>query len=263
MRLFLLVGPTVDEFWSAALTPVLDSPEIEIVGAYVDRTPPVPVLPRLWQELRKGRGGYVLLMILGRIARDARADGVPASAFLGERGIEVREIDDLYARERLEWIEAVRPDCIFRSGFGLIREPVLSLAAKGVLSYHHGDIRRYRGQPVAFWELYRGEREMAATVQVLSTQLDAGRIVLQRPVPIRPTDSWRTLERRAYRLSTDMLLEACLRVARPGFEPHVVAQSELGALHTLPNLRQWLRLQARVLRRRAKARRRRTARRAP
>lgn len=37
-----------------------------------------------------------------------------------------------------------------------------------MLSYHHGDMRRYRGQPPGFWELYNGEREIGVTVQRLA-----------------------------------------------------------------------------------------------
>ena len=252
MRLFLLTAATLDDFFAEALASVLDASDIEVVGALLEVPRETSMRRRLRGELRKGRGGYVLVMGAGRVARRFHAGGTPAGPFLEARGVPTWPARDLYAPEALAQIRATEPDCLFRSGFGLIREPVLSLAPKGVLSYHHGDIRRYRGQPVGFWELFNGEAEMKVTVQILSAELDAGRIVLEQPLPIRHGESLRSLEGRAYRLSAHMLLEACRRIDRSGFEPEVVPEQELGDLYTLPNLRQWLLLHARVLRRKAR-----------
>ncbi len=253
MRLFLLVGPTLDDFWLEVLEPLLESREIEIVGACVDRRPPAPRLRKLRSEVRKGRGGYVVVMAANSLLGRHRCRARPAAEYLREHGIDALETDDLYSTGTLSHISARRPDCMFRSGFGLIREPVLSMAPKGVISYHHGDIRRYRGQPVAFWEIYNGERELGVTVQVLSPRLDAGKIVVERAVPIRRSDSWRALERRARAASTSMVLAACLLLADPGFAPTVVPDAQLGVLYTLPTLRQWLTAQRRVLTRRLHA----------
>jgi len=247
VRIFLLASPALDDFWTGVLDPVLSEPRIEIVGACVDAAKPVPILTRLRRELEKGRGAYVLVMAVKLVTRTLTERGVPTVSYLAKRGIPVREVDDLYADDTLAFIRGTRPDCIFRFGFGLIREPVLSLAPKGVISYHHGNIRSYRGQPVAFWELLAGEAEMSVTVQVLSEQLDAGKIVVEKPVPIEPTDTWRALERRAFSVSQGMIREACLLLARSDFEPEVVPEEELGELYTTPNFRQWATLQARVL----------------
>jgi methionyl-tRNA formyltransferase len=252
MRLFLLCPPSLDEFFAAALAAVLDAPDVDVVGALVEVPDAVPAARKLRQELRKGRGGYVVVMAAGRAARRVRGGGVPAGAFLAERGVPHWPAPDLYAPQALARIRAAGPDSLFRSGFGIIREPVLSLAPKGVLSYHHGDMRRYRGQPPAFWELFHGERRMKVTVQVLGAGLDAGSIVLERAVEIGRGESWRSLERRAYALSSGMLLDACRRVAEPGFVPEPVPERELGDLYTLPNLRQWLTLQGRVAIRRVR-----------
>ena len=166
--------------------------------------------------------------------------------FLEAERIPLLETDDLYRAETVDFIRRSHPDCVFRAGFGIIREPILSLPRKGVLSYHHGDIRRYRGTPVAFWELLHGEQQVGVTVQVLVSELDAGPIAHEITVPVLPNDSWRSLQRRAYTASERMLLEACLRLERPNFEPERIPAEKLGTLYTEPNLRQWCALQAKV-----------------
>lgn len=254
LKVFLLVGSEFDDFWLAVLEPLLTDERVTIVGACVDVRPASSTLRRLRDEIRKGRGGYVVVMACKRMGRSLTPGSTPALSYLRERGVAAWETDDLYASDTLDRIRESDPDCLFRSGFGLIREPVLSLAPRGVLSYHHGDIRRFRGQPVGFWELYEGAEDLTVTVQVLSPKLDAGDIVVERTVAIEPAESWRSLERRAFDASTTMMYGACLLLLDPAFVPEPVGSAELGMLYTLPNLRQWLGLNWRVLMRRARRR---------
>jgi folate-dependent phosphoribosylglycinamide formyltransferase PurN len=252
MRLFLLASPKIDHYWRDVLEPVFAEPQIEVVGACVDVTKPAPLRTRLRRELKKGRGAYVGVMAAKLVARALTNRDVPTAPYLREKGVDIREVDDLYAETTLDFIRGTRPDCIFRFGFGFIHEPVLSLAPKGVISYHHGNIRSYRGQPVAFWELYAGEREMGVTIQVLREKLDAGKIVLERRIAIRPSDTWKSLERRAYDESRSMIHEACLLLDQDEFRPQEVPDAELGKLYMIPNFRQWVTLQGKVLARRVR-----------
>jgi methionyl-tRNA formyltransferase len=244
MKVYLLAAPTVNEFWRAVLDAMFSAPDIDIVGAAVDVRPPPPARAKLRRELRKGRGGYVLVQALNSIRRHPPEEA--AVDYLAARDVPAAEVLDLYSEQTLAAIRATKPDCLFRFGFGLIREPVLSLAPKGVVSYHHGDLRAYRGQPVAFWELLRREDEMGVTVQVLNEQLDAGKIVMEKRIPVYRSDSWGDLEGRAYRESTRLALDAIRRLADDGFEPAPVPEDELGTVYTLPNLRTWLRLQGAI-----------------
>ena len=246
INLFLLATPDLDDFWTQVLEPLFTDPRIAIVGACIDVRRPPSLLATLRGHLKKGRGGYVVVMALKRLVRPLKDRSLPTADYLRGRNVPLFETDDLYSDATLDFIRAQQPDCIFRFGFGFIREPILSLPPKGVISYHHGDMRKYRGQPVGFWELYAGEREMGVTVQVLNDKLDAGKVVVERPIPIRSNDTWDSLEQRAYHESVDMAHEACLRLERDDFEPTVIPEEELGALYTVPNMRQWARLQSRV-----------------
>jgi methionyl-tRNA formyltransferase len=259
ISLLLLASPTLDEFWMNVLEPLFGDPRIAIVGAVIDMRTSPHLLAKLWQNLKKGRGGYVVVMALKRLFRPLNHRNIPTTGYLRDRGVELLETDDLYADATLDFIRARKPDSMFRFGFGFIHEPVLSMPPKGVISYHHGDIRKYRGQPVGFWELYSGESQMGVTVQVLNEKLDAGKIVVEKPIPIRSNDTWDSLERRAYDESVDMIHEACLRLDREDFDPEVLPDDELGSLNTVPNMRQWAALQSRVFWRKVRRARRRSS----
>ena len=251
MRLFILASASLDRFQQNVLAPVFESDRIEVVGVCIDDRKGVPRLKKLRREWKRGRGGYVLLLTANDLLARLRLEPTPPSRpYFDERGVPVYMARRLYGEETLAFIKERRPDCIFRTGFGIIREPLLSLAPKGMISYHHGDIRKYRGTPVAFWELFHGQTEMGATVQVLAPGLDCGKIVKEIRLAIHPWDTWGSLTRRAYAESERMIYESCLLLDRKGFEPDEVPESGLGRVFTRPDLRHWLGLHAKVLWRR-------------
>ncbi|HID77853.1 MAG TPA: hypothetical protein EYP56_17875, partial [Planctomycetaceae bacterium] len=67
----------------------------------------------------------------------------------------------------------------------------------GALNVHGAPLPRYRGLMPAFWAMLNGETETAVTVHFMADKVDAGEIVLQRPVPIDPGDTWDTLVRKS------------------------------------------------------------------
>jgi folate-dependent phosphoribosylglycinamide formyltransferase PurN len=251
MRVFVLAAPSLSEFGRHVLERLLASGRHRLCGCAIDVRPPEPLRRRLRHNLRRGRGGYVLIMAAKLFARRGESV-VPTRAFCERNSIPVHETVDPYAPETIAAIRSHRPDVlVLIGGFGILQRPLLDLVEHGVLSYHHGDMRRYRGAPPALWELYNGERELTVTVQRLREALDAGEPIVEWVVPIRDGESVGSLRSRAFAGSEWMLLEALERIERPEFEPEPI--DSFGPVYTLPNLRQWLLLQARIGARRLRA----------
>lgn len=70
-------------------------------------------------------------------------------------------------------------DFILRFGFGIIRGDILNLPRYGVWSFHHNDIRKYRGGPPCFWGIYNSDEVTGAVLQRLTDDLDSGIILRQ------------------------------------------------------------------------------------
>lgn len=137
---------------------------------------------------------------------------------------------------------------VYLNGFGVIlKEPLIHITPKGILSYHHGNMRKYRGQPAGFWELYNGDSSMGITVQRLSAGIDTGEPIAERNVEILRTDSLKKLKKRFYENSVDLMLLALNNVESNFFTPPII--NEYGKLYTLPNMSEWLILQIRITRR--------------
>src|SRR5262245_20649017 len=114
ISLLLLASPTLDDFWMNVLEPLFGDPRIAIVAACIDIRKPPSLFAKLRQNLRKGRGGYVVVMALKRLFRPLNHRSVPTAGYLRERGVELWETEDLYGDATLDFIRARQPDCIFR-----------------------------------------------------------------------------------------------------------------------------------------------------
>lgn len=103
-------------------------------------------------------------------------------------------------------------DVAIRFGFGFLTGDALDAPTHGVLSYHHGDLREYRGQPMGFWEFVHGRSEAGVTLQRLNETLDGGEIAALKHVDVEDADSWSEVKRRLFAASDDMLVTGVRRL---------------------------------------------------
>jgi methionyl-tRNA formyltransferase len=245
LRVVLLAPGMLNGFGYEVVRRVLAHRRSDVVGCVIDARRPPPLRTRIRRHLQRGRGGYVLIIGANAVRRRWRRSALRnTTRLLAAAGVPVIETAQPYSAETAEAVARLEPDVLLLvGGFGIVKEPLLSLSPEGVVSYHHGDMRRYRGQPAAFWELYNGESSMGVTVQRLAAGIDCGEPIVERRFEIRPDDTFRSLSHRIYRGSADMVLEAIERV-EAGTNGTCI--EPLGALYSLPNLRQWLTFQVRV-----------------
>lgn len=159
--------------------------------------------------------------------------------------------DGLGQRLPEDVVEAVaeESDVAVRLGFGVLKGEILTAPTHGVVSFHHGDVRRYRGRPVGVWEFYHDEPEAGVTLQQLTETLDGGGIVALETVDIEDAATWQEVEARLYALSEELLARGLERL-RDGVEPR--SADDLGPLYTTPNARETVRLLAKNARGRAR-----------
>lgn len=121
-------------------------------------------------------------------------------------------------------------DVVFRFGFGILKGEVLSAPNYGVLSFHHGDIRKYRGRAGGFWAYINGDQEAGVTLQQLSETLDGGKIAVYESVSIEDACSLREVRYRIHKVSEEMLEKAVCQMENDEFEPS--SPDTLGQLYT-------------------------------
>lgn len=76
-------------------------------------------------------------------------------------------------------IEKLNLDFLIRFGSGILRGKILKSSKNGVISFHHGDNKLFRGGPAGFWETYNGINSSGFVIQQLTNKLDAGNIIFR------------------------------------------------------------------------------------
>lgn len=104
-------------------------------------------------------------------------------------------------------IAGEKPQVMIKFGMGLLRVPPESELACPILSYHHGDPRKFRGRPAGFYELLQRQPTVGQMVQLLSDRLDGGAVVAFAETKAS-AHSYRATMREAYRCSPLLLRPA-------------------------------------------------------
>jgi len=141
--------------------------------------------------------------------RGRRVTPPPVAAVASQYGLEVLQPASLKAPEHLARLRELKPDLLVVVAFGRIVPPeVLAVAPMGGINLHPSLLPRYRGAAPIPRAIAAGDTETGVTILYLSQELDAGDIILQRAVPIRPDDTTATLEPRLARCGAALLVEA-------------------------------------------------------
>jgi folate-dependent phosphoribosylglycinamide formyltransferase PurN len=252
VRIGLLAGRALSEHHLRVLQPIRADNDCEIALVVIDGRPPKTARQKVMGHLRKGRGAYTFVLALQSLLTEPEPS-VDTKEFCRKNGWECLETSAPYSLRTSEQIRAYQLDVMaLLCGFGIIREPLLSVCPGGILSYHHGDMRKYRGMPPGWWELYNGEREVGITVQKIAAGLDCGVPIEEKHIPIYPSDTLTTLRARLRSADEGMLHAALKKAADADFTPAVIRA--FGTVYTLPNLRQWIALNARIAYRRLRCR---------
>jgi methionyl-tRNA formyltransferase len=111
--------------------------------------------------------------------------------------------------------DTIRPDLLISiAASQILRQRVLDVPRLGCINLHSAPLPRYQGMMPNFWTMVHGESEAAVTIHEMVEKLDAGDIILQRPVPILPGDSLHDLMVRSKVIGVEALIEAVDQLER-------------------------------------------------
>lgn len=158
--------------------------------------------------------------------------------------VPVKEVPDMLSKRTENLIRNLDPDLAIVWGTRILPQRVFNIPTDGSIGVHAGKIPEYRGGPAGFWELYNDESEAGVTVQQLSEELDAGEILRQEMVPIKPHDMPGDIRARQHEITADLVFEAVHGLSDGSIEPKEWDETK-GNVNTPPTLLQlakfWLR----------------------
>lgn len=165
---------------------------------------------------RKKSSRYFLYYILNLFAiRNVWTKGTSWEPYLGHKSkihhfeARIKGVWEYIPQENLDQIKNANIDLVIKFGMGLLRDPQNLSSRYGVLSFHHGDPRSYRGRPSGFYELLEDAQHVGAVVQELSNVLDGGKV--------RAFGSYQ-ITRHSYRKSLEYLYQQSAHLLRIAIE---------------------------------------------
>jgi hypothetical protein len=145
-----------------------------------------------------------------------------------------KRFSDYFADEDVAAIREHDLDVAIRLGFRIMRGDSLRIARHGVWSYHHGDNLVNRGGPPGFWEVMKNEPATGSVLQVLTDELDNGRVIYRSHAPTDTRSVYRNKDN-FYRKSTAFVARKLKELAERG--PASLEEDPQGAVAFTPYAR--------------------------
>lgn len=122
-------------------------------------------------------------------------------------------------------------DIIFASGvFTLIPEKVLSLPTYGVIMFHETPLPEGRGSAPLQWTVGQGRANLTVTAFKAVAGMDAGPCVYQYNLPIEPTDTLQSLNRKR----EQGIRACCLEILKEMEQGVLVLREQTGSVSISP-----------------------------
>ncbi len=96
---------------------------------------------------------------------------------------EMKKYSDWFPEETVKQIREFDLDVALSFGFRILKGEALKIARHGVWSFHHGDNLVNRGGPAGFWEVMDGVPVTGSVLQILTEDLDNGRVIYRSLSP--------------------------------------------------------------------------------
>jgi amino acid adenylation domain-containing protein len=103
--------------------------------------------------------------------------------------------------------------------FRTVPKEVLTLPQKYAVNFHDSPLPRYSGVNATSWAIMNGETVHAITWHVMTDQIDAGDILIQKPVPISEHETAMSLNLKCYEKSTEAFAELVDELSEHRVEP--------------------------------------------
>ena len=97
-------------------------------------------------------------------------------------------------------------DIVLRLGYRILTGSILNKFNSGIISLHHGNMKKFRGGPAGFWEFISKSERWEISLQKINENLDSGKILLDGSVFIN-SFSYHESKFRAYSKGIDLIIE--------------------------------------------------------
>ena len=131
----------------------------------------------------------------------------PVKEYAVEHNIPVLQPEKLKNPEFLDELKSYNADLQIVVAFRMLPEVVWAMPKCGTFNLHAALLPQYRGAAPINWAIINGETKTGVTTFLLDKDIDTGRIIMQREIPILPEDNIGTLYDKMMNIGKDVVVE--------------------------------------------------------
>ncbi len=162
--------------------------------------------------------GYEVVAVVTAPDRPAgRGRKIRVSAvkeFALEKGLRILQPANLKAPGFLSELKSLEADLQIVVAFRMLPEAVWRMPRLGTFNLHASLLPEYRGAAPINWAIINGENRTGVTTFFINQDIDTGAIIMQKEVPISPTESAGGLHDRLMVLGSDLVVETVRQIEK-------------------------------------------------
>jgi methionyl-tRNA formyltransferase len=143
--------------------------------------------------------------------RGKRVSPPPVKEVALAAGLPVHQPEKIRSPEAQELLQELAADCVVIMAYGqIIPARLLSIPKYGWINLHASLLPKYRGAAPINWAIANGETKTGITTMRIDAGLDTGETLLQREIPIGPTETAPELSVRLAEAGAPLMTETLL-----------------------------------------------------
>ncbi|MFH2068013.1 MAG: methionyl-tRNA formyltransferase [Candidatus Omnitrophota bacterium] len=137
----------------------------------------------------------------------------PTKILARSLNLPVIETADINHPEIITKLKSFRPEIMLVAAFGqMLKKSVLEIPGKGVFNIHPSLLPKYRGAAPVEHAILNREQETGVTIIAVTRRMDAGPILAQKKVEIRPDEDTPALSQRLAEVGAELALNSLRQV---------------------------------------------------
>ena len=143
----------------------------------------------------------------------------PVKEFAVEHDIPVLQPEKLKDPDFVEQLRSYKADLQIVVAFRMLPEIVWAMPKLGTFNLHAALLPQYRGAAPINWAVINGETMTGVTTFFIDKDIDTGRIMLQREVPILDADNCGTIHDKLMETGSELVVETVNRLIANDMKP--------------------------------------------
>jgi len=131
----------------------------------------------------------------------------PVKQYAQSVGLPVLQPEKLRDESFLADLKSLNADLQIVVAFRMLPEVVWDMPRLGTFNLHASLLPQYRGAAPINWAIINGEKETGATTFFLTHEIDTGKIILQKKLPIAKTDNAGTVHDALMKIGAELVVE--------------------------------------------------------